>query len=136
MLNKDTLSVWLIVFTLSGTVTANAHGSHQNTKQIAGTNIKDSNYHSIRQEIRKIEQAAKLKANDNKSAYGHKFTDNKRHEFLHKIRNLMHKLRTSTDPEGAELLTALEILEYKISSIHTRLGRNHYLPKKKAAAVP
>jgi hypothetical protein len=135
MLSKNALLVWLIAFALSGAATANAHDSYQNTKQIAGTNIKDRNYQNIRQEIEKIQRAAKLKADDNKSAYGRKLTHNKKHELLHKIRNLMHKLRTSTDPEGVELLKKLEILEYKISNLHVHLRRNPYPPKKKAAAA-
>ncbi|MDR1031505.1 MAG: hypothetical protein LBL30_00015 [Holosporales bacterium] len=127
MLNKDVLSVWLVAFALSGAVTANAYGSYENTEQIAGTNITDSNYSSIRQEIEKIERAAKLKIDDNKSAYAHKLTHNKKHGFLHRIRNLMHKLRTSNDPEGTELLKRLEILEYKISSLHAHLRCNNFL---------
>ncbi|MDR1475304.1 MAG: hypothetical protein LBI30_02150 [Holosporales bacterium] len=103
---------------------------HEHPAQITGARLKESDYSSIRKEIEEIERAAKVTSHDSAKAYGHKISHAKKSDLLHRIRVLLHKLRTSTDPEGVELSKMLEILEYKISELHAHFRRTNYPPKK------
>ncbi len=98
-------------------------------QQISGTKIVNSTYHHIKKELAEIERFFKIEPEV--TAQKKKISHTKKKETLHRLRNMMHKLRTVTDEEGAALLKKLEILEHKVSSMHSQHRRNMYPPKNK-----